>query len=1067
MPPVEHHVHGREYWLSVEHLARSPEFVDRVSREFPGYDPAQMLNMPRRRFLKLMGASMALAGITASGCRRWPRDVLAPYAKAEPGRIPGVTERYATIMELGGVSTGLLVSSYDGRPIKVEGNPQHPYSLGASDAYAQASVLELYDPDRSRNVMQGGAEGLKAATWSEFEQFAGTHFGELRGRGGAGFAVLSESTSSPTVLDMKGRLVEAFPQCRWCEWEPIHRDASMEGSRLAFGEALRPLLHLDKAKVIVSFDADLFGSHPAKVRLARDWAEGRRSADRGQMNRLLVAESVFSTTGSVADERLAARPGRIERILLGLGHALQVEGLPPARELSADDQRHVNTAAGQLRGAGSRGLVVVGERLSPTAHAVGYGINAKLGAIGETITFVREPNGDAGVGDGAGGDAVGDPSSAEREPLPYGRGSDKALAHGFSELTSLMSRGDVGTLLILGGNPVYDAPADLGFTEALAKAGTSIHLSLYANETSQACTWHLPRAHYLESWSDGRAWDGTLSVGQPLIEPLYNGKSVAELLAWVVGDEVHDGYELVRRKARGYLPDDGFEKAWRRALHDGLVAGSEWKTVTPRRADRPLGPPPLAAQGMGHPAMPHAATGEGYDLVFVPDAGVYDGRFANNGWLQEAPDPMTKVAWDNPALVSFVDAAKLGVQTGDVIKIEAGGCSLEIAAYVMPGQPVGVVALPLGFGRTAAGHVGNNVGFNTYVLRTTVGLQTVAGASIEKTGRTYELACTQDHHAVDSAAVFAFRERIGGKGKSGAIVREATLGEFVDDPHFAHRGEHGDLTLQLFEPPAAFNDPHAWGMAIDMNSCIGCNACVIACQAENNVPIVGKEQMTNGREMHWLRIDRYFKGAPDDAPDVVHQPMMCVHCENAPCEQVCPVGATMHDTEGLNTMVYNRCIGTRYCSNNCPYKVRRFNYFDYHSQDPRGTPMPWPGMPDSQLQSSVDEIKRMVFNPDVTVRMRGVMEKCTYCTQRIAAVKINKRNQGEKIQDGDIVTACQQACPTQAIVFGDLNDPNSRVRRLQQHDRAYAVLAELNVRPRTKFLAKIRNPVGRAAKKKA
>ncbi len=1016
MPPVEHHISGRDYWLSVEQFAQTPEFRERVGREFPDYDPDQMTEMPRRRFLKMMGASMALAGLTGAGCRRWPREVLAPFAKDDPQRTPGVTERFATVMELGGVGTGLLVSSYDGRPIKVEGNPLHQFSKGATDAIAQASVLELYDPDRSRYPIRRGENAPEDTTWDAFAEFASKHFGGLREQGGKGFAVLSEAASGPTSVDMKRRLLKAFPGCRWVEYEPISRDAAIEGSRLAFGRPLRAVLHLDKAKFIASFDADLLSAHPAKVRLARDWAAGRKSADQGEMNRMAIAESGYSITGSVADHRLAARPARIERLLAAVAQSFGVSGPQNPVDLNDRERAFVTTTADQLRRHGAQALVVTGETMSPAAHALAQRINAAIGAVGKTITFVSAPQPDR-------------PSHVEA----------------IRELADAMRKGEIDTLLMLGGNPVYDAPADVGFGDALAQVGASAQLSNYVNETSARCTWHLPRTHYLEAWGDARAWDGTISVCQPLIRPLYDGKSTIELLAMIAGDKLEAGYDLVRRSFREVLPSGDFEANWRRALHDGLVSGSAWPAVNPEPTNGEL-PALLPEQG------------DGFDVVFAADAGLHDGRFANNGWLQEAPDPMSKTAWDNPALMAQADADRLGISTGDVVTIASGERSLDVATYVMPGQPEGVVSLALGYGRTAAGNIGNDVGFATYDLRTSTNPYVLSGVSVTKTGRRYELAVTQDHHAIDGVAEYGTRKRVGGRGESGKIIREATLDEYNADPHFAHRVGHGGNGLQLFQPPAEFNDPHAWGMAVDLNSCTGCNACVLACQAENNVPIVGKDQVSVGREMHWLRIDRYFKGEPDANPQVVHQPMMCVHCENAPCEQVCPVAATVHDSEGLNTMVYNRCVGTRYCSNNCPYKVRRFNYFDYHSADPRGTPKPHLGMPDSQQDQAVGEIKRMVYNPDVTVRMRGVMEKCTYCTQRIAAAKIDRRNKGEDVQDGDIVTACQQACPTQAIVFGNLNDPNSQVRKLQENNRAYGVLTNLNTRPRTKYLAKVRNP---------
>jgi len=1025
---------GIEYWRSLEQLADGPEVRRLMAEEFPGYDPDAVRSISRRRFMKLMGASMALAGIGLSGCRRWPQEKLAPYAVRPPGTIEGVSEQYATIMELGGVAHPLLVTSFDGRPIKVEGNPSHPASrvterYGAADAFAQASVLELYDPDRSAVVWDRSGGQMRPATWDQFAQFAGAHFQGLRMAGGAGLAILSEASSSPSLADMRQRLLAAFPQACWYEYEPLSRDNEIAGTRVAFGKALRPIYHLDKARVLVCFDDDPLGTHPAHVRYAADWAVLRRSADQGLMSRVYVAESSFSLTGAAADHRLPTSAARMEILIAALAGALNVR---PAAQVSLtpeEAQFIADIVADRGRPDAPGILVTAGAHLSPTAHALVHEINVRLGAVGSTLTFIEEPD-----------------------------GQRPAHVQAISSLAAEIRAGRVRTLLILGGNPAYDAPADLEFDKLLAgttsgQAGRplSIHLSLYYNETSALCDWHLPRAHYLEAWGDGRAWDGTVSVAQPLIYPLYGGRSPIQLLAMLLGEEA-DGEQIVRRTlaGRGWLSGEDSEKAWRRILHDGLVAGSAAPVIGPQVAtasSADAGAPPTAV--------------EGFELRFLPDASVYDGRFANSGWLQEMPDPLSKLTWDNAALMSKLDADRLYVGNGDMVRISVGGRSLEIPVYILPGQPRNVIALPLGYGRRRAGHIGNGVGFDTYSLRTGGAMYVAAGATVEKTARRHVLAMTQDHHLIDTVGMKEREHRVGEKGQSGQIIHETTLDQLKAG---GHAEGHRHVSLQLFEPPHKFNDPHAWGMAVDMSSCIGCNACVVACQAENNIPVVGKDQVLVNREMHWIRIDRYFKGSADDPnPQVAYQPMMCVHCENAPCEQVCPVAATVHDSEGLNVMVYNRCIGTRYCSNNCPYKVRRFNYFDFHSKDPRGAARPWLGMPDTQQNAAIDRVKQMVFNPDVTVRMRGVMEKCTYCVQRIQAAKIRRRNQGQDVQDGDIITACQQACPTQAIVFGDLNDPKSKVSQVRNSSRAYALLDEhLNTRPRTLHLAKVRNPAPEA-----
>jgi molybdopterin-containing oxidoreductase family iron-sulfur binding subunit len=1011
-------------------LSESPEVRRLMEQEFPGYDPSQMVANPgRRRFLKLMGASMALAGLTLTGCRRWPEEHLAPYSSNPTGAVPGMPDMYATAMELGGVAQGLLVTSWDGRPIKVEGNPTHWSSWtvkgkqGSADAFAQASVLDMYDPQRSRSPVDR-TSGAKESSWDEFAAFAGSHFGKLKGNGG-GFAILSEATASPSVLDMRKRLLAAFPQAKWYEYEPVTRDAELEGTRQAFGKPLRPIYQLDKAAVVVSLDADLLGTHPAHVRYAADWSERRRSGDKGEMSRVYVAESCFSITGTVADVRLAVDPARIDVLARALAARVGVAGVSGADEKLTDlETKFVDAAAAELKASGGNGVVAVGYAAPVAAHVLAHGINQQIGAFGKVVNLIDDPAGD--------------------RPTHVAAIADLAKA---------MSGGQVNTLLMLGGNPAYDAPVDTDFANALKKVPVSIHLAVYDNETSRLAKWHLPRAHYLEAWGDARSWDGTTGVVQPLIQPLFGGKSVIEVLAMLAGDEVAAGDQIVRRTWREqFIKGGDFEKQFRKALEAGFLEGSESKPVQAQ------------AKVANLPAATPARAQGTFFLKFEHDCHAYDGRFANNGWLQETHDPLTKLVWDNAALISVKDAKDLDVTTGDVIKLEGNGRWMEAAAYVLPGQPVGVISLSLGYGRTAAGsdkegaNLGDHLGFNAYTMRTTTAPWVVGGVKASKTGQTFTLAATHGHHLMDEIGMKGTEARVGKKGDTGVIIREASLEEYRKKPAEMHKKSEASLSLQLFDP-LRYNGPHAWGMTVDMNTCIGCNACVVACQAENNIPIVGKDQVLVHREMHWIRIDRYFKGAAEDPNiDVIHQPMLCVHCENAPCEQVCPVAATMHDTEGLNTMVYNRCIGTRYCSNNCPYKVRRFNYFDWHAKPPRDrVGVLWAGMPDTQQREMVDKFKRMQFNPEVTVRMRGVMEKCTYCVQRVSRTKIFKRAKGEEIRDGDVVTACQQACPTQAIVFGDLRDTSAQVNQLQRNPRAYDVLGELNTRPRTRHLAKLRN----------
>jgi molybdopterin-containing oxidoreductase family iron-sulfur binding subunit len=1042
---VEHHVSGQQYWRSIEQLAQSPEMREQIAKEFPGYDPDQLLNTSRRSFLKLMGASLALAGVTLTGCRRWPKENIVPQTSNVEGKIPGIPEDYATVMELNGVGRGLLVKSYDGRPIKVEGNPLHPFARidspqgapthGSADRYAQASVLELYDPERARSVMERAGVRYTEANFDGFlaaakEMFTGD---------GSAIAVLTEATSSPSFFAMKKKFLAKFPKAKWYEYEPISDDNERQATQIAFGQALRPQLQLEKADVIFSLDSDFIDSHPAHTRYANDWVKRRKSADQGAMSRVYVAESRYSLTGAIADQRLPIKPSRAGKLAAGLAGRLGVAGFGAAVDLTPEETKFLDAAAADLKAAGKNAVVTAGCHLPPDVQAVALAINAQLGAIGNTMVLrpVLEP---------------------ER---PTHADAIKQLGQ------DLQQQFAVQTLLILGGNPAYDAPADLEFAKNLAQIPHTIHLSLYRNETSVACLWNVPKAHYLESWGDARAYDGTVSVQQPLIEPLFGGVTPTELLAMLCGEQVVAGQQIVRNTIGGLLGANNNEKAYRKVLHDGILEGSALPAVTP------------TVKAVAAPK--DVAISEPFEIRFLQDASLYDGRFAPNAWLQEMPDPLTKLVWDNAALISKKDADALGVDNGGMLNITAGGKTLSIAAYIMPGQPVGVIGLPLGYGRGQAGKIGSGLGFDTYQLRTTAGLS-VAGATVAKAGGTYSLVTTQDHHIIDEQGMKGREKRVGEKHESGIIIREASLVDYKKNPNAPHPPKEGSLSLQLFQPPindqwpepayegapAVFNKPHAWGMAIDMTACIGCQACVVACQSENNIPVVGKVEVDANREMHWLRIDRYFKGPVDDPnPEVAFQPMMCVHCENAPCEQVCPVGATMHDSEGLNAMVYNRCVGTRYCSNNCPYKVRRFNYFDWQSLDPRGGrfPAPWPNLPDTQQRESIDPIKQMVFNPEVTVRMRGVMEKCTYCVQRLSRAKIDARNAhlaGERdsdiVQEGEVLTACQQACPTQAIVFGNLNDEKAAVSKLHKNPRAYSVLEELDTRPRSKHLAKIRNP---------
>ena len=1087
---------AQQYWRSLDHLAQTPQIQEQIKQEFAGYEPGEMVQPSRRGFLKLAGASMALAGVGLAGCRRWPKEAIVPQVSRQPSRVPGEPEMYATAFELGGFAQPLLAKSFDGRPIKVEGNPSHPMSrtfggkLGASTLAAQATVLEMYDPERSRRVIDHTGRGPVA---SDFGAFISSTLAHLTTVGdGASLAILHEATSSPSFFDALARFRKKFPKLQTFEYEPISRDNERLAAASSYGKPSRELLDLTKADVIVSFDSDFLGAHPASVRYGNDWASRRRTVDdknKPTMNRMFIAESTYSTTGSVADVRLPTTVAGVEALVAAVANKL---GMQPSSLRMPDDQiKWVDQVYTDLMANKGRAVVTGGPHLSVGVLQMINAINGAIGAYGSTVLLAE---------------AISPERPSHLEAI-------KSLARGIRE-------GGIKSLLIIGGNPMYDAPADLQFGGLFGQLPWSAHLSLHFNETSEASKWHVNRAHYLESWGDSRAWDGTITCQQPLIQPLFNGVTPIELLAALSLDDIIDTAQaqnmtpdqaLVRRTMAGLLgagtvggkgsggngsggngaggSGSGanastlkdpykFEQAFRKVLHDGLVEKSA--TAKPVNVS-----PSVPKNGL------NLRQPQGIEARFRQDYTTYDGRFANNGWLQECPDPITKVTWDNVVAVSYADAMKLGIETGSysgsLVKVTIGESTLEMPAYILPGQPDGTVLLPLGYGRTMAGTIGSGTGFDTYRLRTTGAFDVATNVTIVKSPGSYELAMTQDHHLIDNLGFEQRRVRIGDKDEPGKIVHESTLAAFLANHEAPHAAEHKLIPLQLWKGPYenpplreggpyAFNRPHAWGMSIDMNACIGCNACVVACQAENNVPIVGKDQVIHNREMHWIRIDRYFKGSPGDPnPEVTYQPMMCVQCENAPCEEVCPVAATVHDSEGLNVMVYNRCIGTRYCNNNCPYKVRRFNYLDWQSRasDPNTWKYPWLGLPDQQQLESIDKITQMVFNPDVTVRMRGVMEKCSFCAQRIKHGSIQARNEylqqqqqgikdgrtDELVKDFEVVTACQQSCPVEAIVFGDLNSKDSMVTGLQKSVRSYGVLAELGNRPRAQHMAKIRNTV--------
>lgn len=965
---------GKHYWRSLDELADTEEFQSFLQAEFPDQAPHVLDPVGRRTFMKLMGASLALAGVSA--CTKQPTETVFPYVKAPEYIVPGEPLYFATAMPLDGIGTGLLVESHMGRPTKVEGNPDHPASLGATDVLAQASVLGLYDPDRSQVVRFVG----EVQSWRNFATAATALLAKQQPTQGAGMRILSGNVSSPTTVRLMNELLAKYPQATWHRYQPVNRDNAQAATRTAFGRPLDLQYRFDRADRILSLDADFLGGGPGMVRYVKDFTRKRHvDAGGGSMNRLYVVETSTTNTGAMADHRQPLRPAEIAEFALGVARGL---GLPVRAPVGMEAHEALITAVVRdLQAHKGNSVVVAGDWQPPVVHLLAAAINTALGADGTTVVYT--------------------------EPVAA---SPVDQTQSLRDLVTAMNAGQVELLLLLDVNPVYDAPADLQFTAALDKVPTRIHHGLYFDETGLLSHWHLPATHYLEDWDDVRAYDGTASIQQPLIAPLYEGRSVAATLAVLLGQADATSYDLVRATWQNQLSGD-FEKAWRRVVHDGYIPGTalpavqpnwvgeagDWsKTMLPPPAERPAG---------------------AIDVVFRPDSSLYDGRFANNGWLQEVPKHLTRVTWDNPALIAPATAERLKLDVGAMVEVTLAGRTLQVPVWIQPGHAQDAITLALGFGRQRAGQVGNDVGFNTYLLRTSDAPWSATGASLVPLGHHYTLACTQDHHSMH--------------GRN--LVRTGSLDEFRKKPDFAATKDMRGKSMF----PGFKYEGHAWGMTVDIGACVGCNACIVACQAENNIPVVGKDQVSRGREMQWIRIDRYFEGDLDN-PQTVMQPLFCQHCEQAPCEAVCPVNATVHDTEGINAMVYNRCVGTRYCSNNCPYKVRRFNFTLYN--DPHS------------------DVHKMVFNPDVTIRSRGVMEKCTYCIQRINYVRIKSKREDRPIKDGEILTACQQVCPADALTFGDINDPEAAVTAKKKDPRNYSLLNELGTLPRTTYLAGIRNP---------
>ncbi|MGH9497768.1 MAG: TAT-variant-translocated molybdopterin oxidoreductase [Terriglobales bacterium] len=969
---------GPEFWRSLEELAGSPEWQEMMHREFPKGASEWLDSVSRRGFLKLMGASLAMAGMTA--CTKQPLEPIVPYVRQPEELVPGRPMFYATAFTLGGYASPLLVESHMYRPTKIEGNDKHPASLGGTDIFAQASILEMYDPDRSQTINNLG----EVRTWGNFVEGMRGPLNAQKAVQGAGIRILTRTISSPTLADQMRELLKVYPQAKWHVYEPVNRDNVLEGAKLAFGQPVETQYKLENADVIVSLDADfLSAGFPGNVRYIRDFAK-RRDPDSGKMSRLYMVESGASSTGAKADHRIPMRASEIAAfadVLRARTTMMDVH----AGGLTGDVQAFSDALLRDLHGQQGSSVVIPGDHQSPVVHALAHAINANLGNVGKTV-FYTDP--------------------VDTNPVNQ--------IESLKDLVADMRAGKVDLLVIVDGNPAYDAPADFGFADALKNASVPVrvHLGLYQDETAELCQWHINEAHYLEAWGDARAYDGTASIVQPLIAPLYDGKSALELVAALAGQPDPTAHEVVQSYWKKQHPGADFDMFWRKSLNDGWIEGTTYA------------PKPVSVRAL--PAVPpQAATSQSaIEINFRRDPSIHDGRFSNNGWLQELPKPMSKMTWDNPVLVGPAMAERLGLKSEGMIEIELNGKKVTAPVWVQAGHPDNSITAFLGYGRKRAGRVGTGAGFDFYGLRYSATPWVAAGVNISKTGATYKLATTQGYQTMDTP--------VGQR----PLVRTASLDEYHKEPEFA-REDEPTKDLTLFKPYPYEKEPYAWGMAIDLNACVGCNNCIVACQSENNIAVVGKEQCVIGRHMHWIRVDAYYQGDRDN-PKAYFQPVPCMQCENAPCEVVCPVGATVHSSEGLNDMVYNRCVGTRYCSNNCPYKVRRFNFLLFQDWE---TP---------QL--------KMMRNPDVTVRSRGVMEKCTYCVQRINEHRIDSEREDRKIADGELQTACQQSCPANAIVFGNINDPESRVSKLKNNPRNYSLLADLNTRPRTTYLAEIRNP---------
>jgi MoCo/4Fe-4S cofactor protein with predicted Tat translocation signal len=959
---------GANYWRSLDELASAEGFQEFLHREFPRQAGEWIDDEGRRNFLKIMGASLALAGLSA--CTKQPTEFVMPYVEEPEQLVAGKPLFYATAFPVSGVANPILVETHEFRPTKVEGNPDHPASMGAADVPTQASVLGLYDPDRVQTVNYIG----EIRSYSSFLLAFVRALAAQREKNGAGIRILTETVTSPSLYAQILDVLKLYPGAKWHQWEPTG-NGRRAGSQLAYGRFLNTIYKFDQADVVLSVDSNFLGNGPGGVRYARDFVSKR--AVRGGVttqNRFYAVETTPTSTGAKADHRQSLKPSEVAPFVRSLAAALSGG--------AAGGSKFMQTLVKDLQGAKGRSIVIAGDDQSAEVHALVHYINQLLENNGKTVVLIP---------------------SLEQKPVDQ-TADLQALAQD-------LNSNQVDLLLILGGNPVYNAPPELNLRGAIQLAKVRVRLGLYDDETSEVCQWLIPETHTFEQWGDAPAYDGTMTLMQPLIAPLYGGKSAHDLLIAFTETPEKSTYQIVRDYWTTKHTGADFDTWWKHSIHDGYIKDS---APAPVNATAKLVAPST-------PAGPAGGSAEGLEISFHADPYILDGRYANNAWLMEMPRPMTRLTWDNAVVMSEKTAKDLGVADEDRVEVTVGGTSVWGAVWRLPGQPDNSISLSLGYGRRRSGRAGNGAGFDAYPLRSASNLTYAQGAKVRKLGERFRLATVQHHFTMEGRDP----------------VKSTSLEKYKQDPLFAQKlSETAPKGLTLFPQEWEYKG-YAWAMAIDLTSCMGCNACVVACQSENNIAVVGKEQVLLTREMHWIRIDRYYKGSAEN-PETYFQPVACQHCENAPCEVVCPVAATEHDAEGLNNMVYNRCVGTRYCSNNCPYKVRRFNFLLFSDWE--------------------TESLKLQKNPDVTVRSRGVMEKCSFCVQRINYAKITAEKQDRRVQDGEIVPACAATCPAQAIMFGDLNDPQSRVSQWKRENLNYSLLGELNTRPRTTYLADIRNP---------